>query len=305
MFVATAIAVIFASLALCLTYSPDHGNINMKSPYAIFFVTTVLIALVVPPLFVVGFKELKISRTKRDLLFGRIASILFSIGAFIYTLTDMIYMTSGSFEAWRFFRALVAIFVIIFAVIEFLPSKIKVSTTVKNFLNGCIPVYTALSILALYFSPTYVPEYFKILYVMAYSILTLFFLYDFKWRLVKTNAKAYTAISAMTFVFSAIVSLASIVGFIFKNESFTQAQITVSLFEMIFVLILGVYALSKVFAMKKTIEYVIVETRKRNEAKRLKEEKRQAEEDAKFEAMKAQLEEAQAKEASVDENSEK
>ena len=76
MLVATAIAVIFASLALCLTYSPDHGNINMKSPYAIFFVTTVLIALVVPPLFVVGFKELKISRTKRDLLFGRIASIL-------------------------------------------------------------------------------------------------------------------------------------------------------------------------------------------------------------------------------------
>ena len=65
---------------------------------------------------------------------------------------------------------------------------------------------------------------------------------------------------------------------------------------MIFVLILGVYALSKVFAIKKTIEYVIVETHKRNEEKKRKEEKRQAEEDAKFEAMKAQLEEAKAKE---------
>ena len=296
MFIATAIAVIFASLALCLTYSSDHGNINMKSSYAIFFVTTVLIALVVPPLFVVGFKELKITRTKRDLIFGRVASMLLLLGVFTFTLTDMVYMTSGSFEAWRFFRALVAIFVAIFALLEFLPSKTKVSSTVKNFVNGCVPVYTALSILALYFNPTYVPEYFKILYVMAYSILTLFFLYDFKWRLVKTNAKAYTAISAMTFVFSAIVSLASIIGFIFKNGDFSQSEITVSLFEMIFVLILGIYALSKVFAIKKTIEYVIVETHKRNEEKKRKEEKRQAEEDARFEAMKAQLEEAKAKE---------
>lgn len=302
---ATVLAVIFASLALCLTYSPDHGNINMKSPYAIFFVTTVLIALIVPPLFVVGFKDLKITRTRRDLIFSRVASMLLLIGTFAYTLTDMVYMTSGEFEVWRFFRALVAIFVIIFGLLDFLPSKTKVSTTVKNFVNGCVPVYTALSILALYFNPTYVPEYFKILYVVAYSILTLFFLYDFKWRLIKTNAKAYTAISAMTFVFSAIISLTSIVGFICKNDYFAQSEITVSLFEMIFVLILGIYALSKVIAIKKTVEYVIVETHKRNEEKKRKEEKRQAEENAKFEAMKAQLEEATAKEENNDQNGEK
>ena len=302
---ATVLAVIFASLALCLTYSPDHGNINMKSPYAVFFVTTVLIALVVPPLFVVGFKDLKITRTRRDLIFGRVASMLLLIGTFAYTLTDMVYMTSGEFEVWRFFRALVAIFVIIFGLLDFLPSKTKVSTTVKNFVNGCVPVYTALSILALYFNPTYVPEYFKILYIMAYSTLTLFFLYDFKWRLVKTNAKAYTAISAMTFAFTTTVSLASIIGFICKNDYFTQSKITVSLFEMIFVLILGIYALSKVIAIKKTVEYVIVETHKRNEEKKRKEEKRQAEEDAKFEAIKAQLEEATAKEEISDQNGEK
>ena len=109
----------------------------------------------------------------------------------------------------------------------------------------------------------------------------------------------------MTFVFSTIVSLASIIGFICKNDYFTQSEIKVSLFEMIFVLILGIYALSKVIAIKKTVEYVIVETEKRNEAKKRKEEKRQAEEDAKFEAIKAQLEESKAKEENNDQNGEK
>jgi hypothetical protein len=294
MLAATAFAVVFASLALCLTYSPDHGNIDMKSAFAIFFVTTVLIALVAPIFFVIAFKELKITRTKRDLPFGKTASLLVALSLFAYSIADMIYMTSGVFQAWRFFRAVVSIFVIIFAVIEFLPSKTKIAPFVKNFINGCVPVYTALSILALYFNPKYVPEYFKILYVIAYATLTLFFLYDFKWRLVPTNAKAYTAISTMAFTLPVIISLASIAGFIFRNGDFTQAKITVSIFEMIFVLTLGIYALSKVLAVKKTVEYVVVETEKRRIKKEQKEKQRQAEEDAKFDAMKAQIDEENA-----------
>ncbi|MBO5380194.1 MAG: hypothetical protein J6A90_07705 [Clostridia bacterium] len=287
---ATAIAVLFASLALCLTYTPDHGNIDMKSAHAIFFVTTILIALVAPILFVVAFKDLKITRTKRDLLFGKIASTLVLISLFAYTISDMIYMTASSFQVWRFFRALVSVLVMIFAVIEILPSKTKVSPFIKNVVNGCAPVYTALSILTLYFSPTYIPEYFKILYTIAYSILTLFFLYDFKWRLVPTNAKAYTAISTMAFTLPVIISLASVAGYIFRNGDFVQSQITVSIFEMIFVCTLGIYALSKVLAVKKTVEYVVVESQKRLEKKALKAKKLQEEEDAKFEERKSALE---------------
>ncbi len=292
MLVATAIAIIFASLALCLTYLEDQGNIDMKSPYAIFLVTTMLIALVVPILFVIAFKDLKITRTKRDLPFGKIASALVLLATFAYTISDMIFMTGGEFQIWRFLRALVSIFVLIFAVIEILPSKTKISQFVKNFVDGCVPVYTALSILALYFNPTYVPEYFKILYVIAYSILTLFFLYDFKWRLVPTNAKAYTAISTMAFTLPVIISLSSVVGFIIKGGDFSQARITVSVFEMMFVCALGIYALSKVFAVKVTVEYVVKASKERLEAKARKEQKRQAEEDAKFEAMKQALSEA-------------
>lgn len=293
MLIATVVAVVFAALALCLTYAPDHGNIDMKSSYAVFFVTTILIALVLPILFVIGFKDLKITRTKRDLPFGRVASALFLLSLFAFTITDMIFMTSGSFQAWRFFRALIAIFVAIFAVFEFLPSKTKVSTFAKNFVNGCVPIYTALSILAIYFNPTYVPEFFKILFVIAYAILTLFFLYDFKWRLVKTNAKAYTAISTMAFTFPVVISLASIIGFICKSDEFSQSQITISIFEMIFVCALGIYALSKVFAIKATVEYIIKASKERQEAKARKAKQRQEEEDAKFEARVQQLSDAE------------
>lgn len=294
---ATAIAVVFASLALCLTYSIDNGNIDMKSPYAVLFVTTMLIALIAPIVIVVLFKELKITRTKRDLPFGKISAVLFLISTFVYTLSDMVFMVSSSFQIWRFLRALVAIFVMIFAILEFLPSKIKVSPFAKNFLNGCVPVYTALSIMAIYFNPQYLPEYFKILYIIAYAAITLFFLYDFKWRLVPTNAKAYTAISTMGFTLPVIISLTSIVGFFFKGSEFSQDNITISIFEMFFLCTLGIYALSKVFAVKKTVAYVVVETEKRRLKKELKERQRQAEEDAKFEILKAQIDAKNAEKA--------
>lgn len=290
MLVATVIAAVFSALALCLTYSVDHGNIDMKSAYAVFFVTTFLIALVAPILIVIMFKDLKITRTRRDLLFGKIASTLLLILLFTYTLTDIIYMTASTFQVWRFFRALIAILVMVFAVIEILPSKTKISPFIKNVANGCVPIYTVLSILALYFNPYHVPEYFKILYIIAYSILTLFFLYDFKWRLVPTNAKAYTAISTMAFTLPVIISLSSIAGYIARSKDFSQARITVSIFEMIFVCALGIYALSKVLAVKKTVEYVVVESQKRLEKKALKAKKLQEEEDAKFEERKATLE---------------
>ena len=302
MLIATAVAVIFASLALCLTYTQEHGNIDMKSSYAVFFVTTILIALVLPILFVIAFKDLKITRTRRDLKFGKFASALVLVALFAYTLTDIIYMTAGVFQVWRFFRALVSIFFMVFAVIEILPSKTKVSQLVKNVANACAPIYTVLSILALYFNPRYIPEYFKFLYVIAYAILTLFFLYDFKWRLVPTNAKAYTAISSMAFTLPTIISLASIIGYIFKNNEFKQAEITVSIFEMIFVLTLAIYALSKIFAVKVTVDYVVEESKKRLEKKALKAQKMQEEEDAKFEAMKAALE-AEKERASADTSS--
>lgn len=289
MLIATAVAIIFASLALCLTYTPEDGNINMKTGYAVIFVITLLIALIVPFFFIIAFKDMKITRTRRDLKFGKIASLLVAISVFAYSISDMIYMTSGKFQAWRFLRVLAAIFVIIFAIIEFLPSKIKISTFAKNFTNGCVPIYTAFSILALYFDPTSIPEYFKILYTIAYAILTLFVLYDFKWRLVTTNAKAYTAISTMAFALPVIISLSSISGFIFRNNDLKQENIVVSIFEMILVLTFGIYALSKVFAIKATVNYVVAETQKRLEAKAEKERQRLAEEDAKFEARKAEL----------------
>ena len=295
MLATTAIAAIVSSLALCLTYTRASGNIDMKSALAIFFVTAFLIALVVPILFVIAFKDLKITRTKRDLMFGKVASALFVISLVVFTFSDIVYMTSdvigsSSLPVWRFFRALVSVFVMAFAVIELLPSKTNVPPFVKNLVNGAVPVYLAFSILSLYFNPTYIPEYFKILYTVAYSILTLFFLYDFKWRLVPTNAKAYTAISTMAFTLPVIISLSSIVVFIFRNDDLSQARITVSIFEMIFVLTLGIYALSKVLAVKKTVEYVVVESQKRLEKKALKAKKLQEEEDARFEERKAALE---------------
>ena len=255
----TLLAIVFSSLALCLTFYEDTGNINMKSPLAIFFVIFILIALALPAVFAILFSDLKITRTKRDLPIIKLAASILLVSLIAFEVYDMIFMGKIGFEIWRFFRLLISFLLLIHLVFSILPSKTNIAPFAKHCANASMPIFSILSILAIYFygGAIPIPEYFKILFVMAYSFIALFFLYDFKWKIMKTNPKSYVAIASMAFVFSSTVSTTSLIAIIAKPDLFPQSKLVISVFEMVLLLAFSFVCLAKVIAVKKTVAHVI------------------------------------------------
>ncbi len=264
-----ALAILFASLALCLTFYEDTGNINMISPLAIFFVTFVLISLVIPVIFVFLFKDLKITRTKRDLPIIKFAAALILVALIAFEVYDIVFMVQIGFEIWRFLRLFLAALLVLHLVFGILPSKTKIPPFIRHTANASAPLFTITSVLAIYFygGATPIPEYFKILFVMGYSFLTLFLLYDFKWKLIPTNPRSYTALSSMAFAFGATISLTSIIALIARHDLFTQDKIVISIFEIALVFALSFLGFAKTMAVKQTVSHV-VKISEEHEAKR-------------------------------------
>lgn len=255
----TLLATVFSSLALCKTFYEDTSNINMKSPYAIFFVIFVLIALVLPAVFAILFKDLKITRTKRDLPIIKLAASILLVSVIAFEVYDMIFMGKIGFEIWRFFRLLISFLLLLHLVFSILPAKANIPPFAKYCANASMTIFCILSILSIYFygGATPIPEYFKILFIMAYSFLTIFFLYDFKWKIMVTNPRAYVAIASMAFVFPAVVSITSLIGIIARSDIFPQSTVVISVFEMVLLLAFSFVCLAKVFAFKITVNHVI------------------------------------------------
>lgn len=255
----TLLAIIFSSLALCLAFYEDTGNINMKSPLSIFFVVFILIALAVPVVFAILFNDLKITRTKRDLPIIKLAAIILLIAVIAFEIYDVIFMSKIGFEIWRFFRLIISAFLIAHLVFSILPSKTDIPPFAKYCANASMPIFNILSILALYFygGATRIPEYYKILFIMSYCFITLFLLYDFKWKIMKTNPRSYFAFASMAFVFSSTVAITSIISIIARPSLFSQDKIVISVFEMILTFAFSFVCLAKVIAVKKTVAHVI------------------------------------------------
>lgn len=255
----TLIAIVFSSLALCTTFYEDTGNINMKSPLAIFFVIFILVALAVPVVFAILFTDLKITRTKRDLPIIKLAASILLVSLVAFEVYDMIFMGKIGFEIWRFFRLLISFLLLVHLIFSILPARANIVPFAKYCANASMPIFCILSILAIYFygGATPIPEYFKILTVMAYSFLTLFFLYDFKWKIMTTNPRAYLAIASMAFVFSTTVAITSLIGVIARGDIFPQSKVVISVFEMVLLFAFSFVCLAKVFAVKKTVSHVV------------------------------------------------
>lgn len=256
------LAITFASLALSITYLPDTGNINMKSPLAIFFVITILIALIVPMIFVFLFKELRITRTRRGLPVTKIASSLLLVMVVVYEISDLIYIIKSfehGFDAWRFVRFIISFLLIVHLVLEILPSKIEIPTIVKHTANASFPLYTVLSVLVINFWGGAEPfaEYFEILFIICYALVTLFLLFDFKWKIISSNPKAYLALSSIAFVFASTISVASLIGSIARRDIFPPEQMFICILEMILIFTLSIYCLSKTLSVQATVAHIV------------------------------------------------
>ena len=125
-------------------------------------------------------------------------------------------------------------------------------------------------------------EYMRVSYSVAFILVTIFFLYDFKWNYLETSFRVYSATTTVTAVFSLVLSIASIVAVIARRDclmitnywDFERGTISfrygifdiyaVNLFEIIVLLAFGILILSKVISIFQTVVHV---AKSKNESK--------------------------------------
>lgn len=293
------LALTFNILSLLITFDMNIGNIKVGHPLAILLIVFISLALAMPIVLSVLAKETKIiTRTKRGSLFHKIAAAILALSLAAVTAFDFVILvkelvqisnvlnSSGAlkfseafsqyFEIARLIRVFLAIPFIAYLVFEIIDRNSKKLFALKCACNSMAILWCALTPIVFYFfngSPP-IGEYLRVTYSVAFIIVTIFFLYDFKWNYLETSFRAYMPITTIASSFSLILSVASIVAVIARRDcliitnywDFLSGKSTfkygifdiysINIFEMILVLAFGLFALAKIVSIIQTVSAV-------------------------------------------------
>ena len=260
----TAIGVI----ALALGYNDATSWLRLRGTctiiFAIFGAATACYALYM------SFKaeHIHIEKIRRGSGFLKAASFLaFAIIFFIFgfELVKVIvasYKESFSefFSIWRILKFIFALPCAFHFLFMALPSKHKRKKIVipKPLLYitsvGTV-LWAIFGLLAAYFYTNLTTmNILKIWHILTFLVFTVFFLFEVKFEHLKPSPRIYIFISLITFITSMAFSLTAILGLMFgiipSSNSFSAV-------ELISALSVGIYALSRVYAIADTMKYVM------------------------------------------------
>ena len=276
----TLMGIVFCTLSLCLSYDFKISNIRLNNAFSILFIVFSSLCFATPIILSIITKPTgKITRTINGTLFFKIASgflIASLLPLMVYDsilvvkefwLLTKVYVYTGSslfacfkqyFELWRFLRILLSFPLIGHLSFTFLPKEADVPRSLKTVFHVCAVFWPIVTPIMYYFYPTMpdthpIPEFFKVTFSVLFIMLTLFFLFEFKWIYFEPGIRVYSAITAITSMFAFIVSVSTIISVIGK---LTIYEMSISIFEVIVSLVLAFFVLAKWIETYKTIKIV-------------------------------------------------
>ena len=305
----TIVALTFNILSLLLTFDMDIGTVILPHPIPILFIVFITLAASAPIVLSILAKETKIiTRTKSGSLFYKISLIILITALSALVVFDVVILVkelistsellklnvrltffdalSQHFEMARLFRAILTIPFLAYLVFEFLGTKSKNTFVARAVCNALAILWCALTPVVFYFFSGSPPmtEYMRVSYSIAFILVTLFFLYDFKWNYLETNFRVYSGVSMVAAIFSLVLATATTVAVIARRDclmitnywDFERGDINfrygifdiyaVNLFEIIALLALGIFILSKVISIIQTV-VAVAKSEKREETK--------------------------------------
>lgn len=256
----TVLGIVFSTLALFLTYTEFRANIKVNSVHSILFIVFTSLAFLLPIAQAIVIKDYKVTRAKDDMLFVKIAAVLSILSLAVLAFYDLIMISKGvisiptRFETWKFFRMAIILPTVASLFFNLLPAKTKISPFIRYACALAPIAYCLFSNLSIYFNPGPgpVPEFFRITFSVAYIFGALFFLYDFKWNSLESSTRVYVALTTIFISLGFITSISSIIFILFAN--LTKGHTMVNVFEAFALLLLSIYALSKLIALKRAVE---------------------------------------------------
>ncbi|MBO5287050.1 MAG: hypothetical protein J6B34_02885 [Clostridia bacterium] len=260
--ITTLVGLIFGFLTLLYYYIPSIPTITFKAviPILTLVIFVLIVAMIIT--FAVKTKKLHISRVKRDAPFSKFAAALAGIMVAALFLFDFFrfVISPGLFAAQpeKIIRLFVFVPFVIYFVIQLIPKKMKRQAVIlpkwlKPLCSVCAILWCVCSLVSIFrWTGLPITNIFKLSFI-AYTLLALiFFLSEAKFELLKPNHRFYMISAFLLFSYTVVVSGSIVLGKLLG----TAKAVTLSEFELICSITLGIYALSKMFAILRTLSFL-------------------------------------------------
>lgn len=265
-FILSLASLVFALLSLIYYYNNATVSVNFKNVIPIMSIVFLLASIATAVYFTFQIDKLYITRVKKDSGFSKFAVLLVAILAcalFFFDFLNFVQVPTLSLAYQsKFFKTLRMGFFIQFIayfILELIPRKIKhktinIPTWIKPFVSICSIIWCIFGLLSIYFFanlPT--ANFFKIVFIFYYVLLTLFLFFEIKFEILTPNHRGYVLSSLLLFIFTFVV-LGSIMLAKFLGK---LPAVTISEFEIFLSFALSIYAFSKLVAIQGTLKHVI------------------------------------------------
>lgn len=264
-FILSTISLLSGLLALVTNYSDSTVSVDMLNVIPIMTILIMIGAIAFSIILTVKVDKIHIKRIKKDSGFSKFAAALVAaLGTALFFFDFFRFVNSPSqFSALRILRLLVFVPFVVYMVITLIPKKIRrrkieLPEWLAPLTSIATLVWCILGLMTIYFYdllPT--TNQFKLIFLIYYVLVTLFFLFEIQFELLKPNHRAYIISSLVLFVFSYTLSGA----IMFAKFLGRLSNVSISEFEIFLSFAIGLYAFSRMVAVMHTLKFEVEKSR--------------------------------------------
>ena len=264
-FIFSTLGLLSGLLALVSNYSEETISVDILNVIPVMTLLIMAVAIAFSVTLTAKVDKIYIKRVKKDSGFSKFAAALVAaLGSALFFFDFFRFVNNPSqFSALRILRLLVFIPFVAYMVVTLIPKKIHrrkivLPEWVSPLTSIATLVWCILGLMTIYFYdllPT--TNQFKLIFLIYYVLVTVFFLFEVKFELLKPSHRAYILSSLVLFVFSYTLSGA----IMFAKFLGRLSNVSISEFEIFLSFAIGLYAFSRMVAVQHTLKFEIEKNR--------------------------------------------
>ena len=262
------------SLAMHLGYNKTTSWMKINGACTILFVIAILFTIGYAAFISFKVPECKITRIKKKFAFMKAMAILAFVLLFFMFIRETWTLILASYQGalpsyftiWRILKYAFSFPASIYFLLVALPSKtrrrkrIKIPKAIQYVTSVSVILWCIFGLLAAYFySQMSIKNILKIWQLLIYLVFIVFLLFEAKFEHLndgKKTHRGYIFTALLAFIASMAFSLTTTISMIFRIVP-TETGISFSAVEIFTSFVIGMYALSRVFAYNNTIRAVV------------------------------------------------
>ena len=270
--VLSVVGLIFGVFAIAYSYNKALVSINFSDVIPVFWMGFLGLSYIMCFVFTFQVKGMHIKRLKKNSSFSKFAALLAAGLVTALFLFNFFQFVQQKFQlpAFKIVRLIFSVPFIAYLIVGIIPKRfrrkqIKLPKWLLPISAVCALTWCILSILAIYFwsgegaLPT--TNFFRLTHMFYLVVTTLFLLAEIGFEMFAKGHRFYILTASCLFVTTVVLTGSTTAGMFLGKIS---TEMSISAIEIFVGVALGVYALSKLFAMQYTMKYVMKQEKNGN-----------------------------------------